>query len=96
VEPINLEPKYSTNEIPGKCIKCLAEHELNVWLKELLRAEVMDQEPKEKYETLVSFLKSPESKSLRDESEKYLAEGKEVKVKIYTGKGKIKYELKLD
>jgi len=96
VEPINLEPRFPTNEIPGKCIKCLAEQELNVWLKELLRAEVMDQELKEKYEALVSFLRSPESKSLRDESEKYLAEGKEVKVKIYSEKGKIKYELKLN
>lgn len=55
MKPINLEPRYSTNEIPGKCIKCLAEQELNVWFKELLRAEVMDQELKEKYETLVSF-----------------------------------------
>ena len=96
MEPINLEPRFPTNEIPGKCIKCLAEQELNVWLKELLRAEVMDQELKEKYEALVSFLRSPESKSLRDESEKYLAEGKEVKVKIYSEKGKIKYELKLN
>ena len=96
MEPINLEPRFSTNEIPGKCIKCLAEQELNVWLKELLRAEMMDQELKEKYEAFVSFLKSPESKSLRDESEKYLAEGKEVRVKIYSEKGKIKCELKLD
>ena len=96
MEQINLEPRFSTNEIPGKCIKCLAEHELNVWFKELLRAEVMDQELKEKYETLISFLRSPESKSLRDESEKYLAEGKEVKVKIYSEKGKVKYEIKLN
>lgn len=96
MRPINLEPRYSTNEIPGKCIKCLAEQELNVWFKELLRTEVMDQELKEKYEALVSFLRSPESKKLRDESEKYLAEGKEVRLVIHLEGGKVKYELKID
>jgi len=96
VEQINLEPRFSTNEIPGRCIKCLAEHELNVWFKELLGAEVMDQGLKVKYETLVSFLRSPESKKLRDESERYLAEGKAVRLVIHSEEGKVKYELKLD
>ena len=96
MKPINLEPRYSTSQIPGKCIKCLAEQELNNCLRELLRGEEDDQKVQQRFEALVSFLRSPESKSLRDESEKYLAEGKEVKVKIYSGKGKVKYELKQD
>ena len=79
MEPINLEPRFSTNEIPGKCIKCLAEQELNVWFKELLRAEVMDQELKEKYEALVSFLRSPESKSLPTNLESILPRGRRLR-----------------
>ena len=44
---------------------------------------------------LVSFLKSPESKKLRDESERYLAEGKQVTVRVYFDEGRFKYELKI-
>ena len=96
MEPINLEPRFSTNEIPGKCIKCLAEQELGNCLMELLKGKGRNKNLEQRFEALVSFLRSPESKSLRDESEKYLAEGKEVKVKIYSEKGKVKYEIKLN
>ncbi|GAI57234.1 unnamed protein product, partial [marine sediment metagenome] len=41
-----------------------------------------DKELQQQYEMLLTFLKSPESQKLRDESEKYLAEGKKVRVKI--------------
>jgi hypothetical protein len=99
MEPINLDPRYSTKDIPGKCIKCLAEQELNTCLMGLLRDDGNDGENKEleqKFETLVTFLKSPESKGLRDESEKYLGEGKEVTVQIHFEAGKPKYELKVN
>jgi hypothetical protein len=96
MEPINLDPRYSTKDIPGKCIKCLAEQELNNCLRELLRGEVEDKELQQRFEMLVSFLKSPESQRLRDESEKYLAEGKHVTVRVYFDKGKPRYELKID
>ncbi len=96
MEPINLDPRYSTTEIPGKCIKCLAEQELGNCLMELLKGKRKNKELEQRFEALASFLRSPESKKLVDESEKYLAEGKEVKVKIHSGKGKVKYELKLD
>jgi hypothetical protein len=96
MEPINLDPRYSTRDIPGKCIKCLAEQELNNCLRELLRGEVENQELQQRFEMLVSFLKSPESKKLRDESERYLAEGKQVTVKIYFKNRKLKYELKVN
>ena len=96
MEPINLDPRYSTKDIPGKCIKCLAEQELNNCLMELLRGEGENKDLQERFETLVSFLKSPESQRLRDESERYLAEGKQVTVKIHFEAGQPKYELKVN
>ena len=96
MDSFDLEPRYSTSQIPGKCIKCLAEQELNNCLMGLLREEGEDKELQKRFETLVSFLKSPESKRLRDEAERYLAEGKEVTVKINFETGKPKYELKID
>ncbi len=96
MEPIDLEPRLSTKEIPGKCIKCVAEQELGNCLRELLKGEGRNKELEQRFEALVSFLRSPESKKLRTESEKYLAQGKEVKVKIYSVKGKVKYELKVE
>ena len=84
MESIELEPGYSTSEIPGKCIKCLAEQELNNCLRMLLIGEEdeKDNELFKQYEMLVTFLKSPESRELRDESEKLLAEGKDVTLKL--------------
>ena len=96
MDTINLDPKHSTGDVPGKCIKCLAEQELNNCLLELLRAEGDDKELTQRFEMLVSFLKSPESVKLRDESERYLAEGKEVTVRISFEDGKPKYELKIN
>jgi hypothetical protein len=95
MEPIDLEPRYSTNEIPGKCIKCLGEQELNHCLMQLLREEGANEEVQSKYEALVTFLQSPESKRLREESERYLAEGKQVVVRISFNEGQPKYELKV-
>ena len=88
MEPIDLEPRFSTTEIPGKCIECLAEQELGNCLMELLKGKGRNKKLEQRFEALVSFLRSPESEKLRNESEKYLAEGKEVKVKIYSEEGK--------
>jgi hypothetical protein len=96
MDSYELEPRYSTKEIPGKCLKCLAEHELNNCLMQLLREEEENEEVQQRFESLVSFLKSPASKRLRDESERYLAEGKQVAVKISFESGRPKYELKID
>ncbi len=93
MEPINLDPRYSTKEIPGKCIKCLAEKELNDCLRALLREEGEGKELQQRFEALASFLKSPDSLRLRDEAEKYLAEGKKVTVRISLDDGKPKYQL---
>ena len=89
---INLEPRYSTAEVPGKCLKCLAEQQLDSCLRQLLMEKAESKELKERYAALLSFLRSPESKSLRDEAEKHLADGKEVKL-VISGKGK--YEIKV-
>ncbi len=96
MEPFELEPKYSTNEIPGKCIKCLGEQELNNCLMQMLRGEDTDENIQHKYEALVNFLQSPESKQLRVESERYLAEGKRVSIIIDSKNGKPEYRLRVN
>jgi len=93
MESFDLEPRYSTNEISGKCLKCLSEQELNNCLMQLLREDGINEDVQRKYEALVNFLKSPESQRLRIESEKYLAEGKKVSVRISVVEGQPKYEL---
>ena len=95
MKPFELEPRYSTNEIPGKCIKCLGEQELNSCLMQLLSDDGAIDESVHKYEALVNFLQSPESQKLRVESEKYLSEGKEVTVRIDFVDGRPRYELKI-
>jgi len=96
MDSFDLEPKYSTSQLPGKCIKCLAEQELTNCLRELLRSEKDDKKAQQRFEMLLAFLKSPESQKLRDESEKYLAEGKKVRVKINYETDKPEYELIID
>ena len=96
MDTINLDPRYSTGDVPGKCIKCLAEQELDSCLLELLRGEGYDSKLARRFEMLVSFLKSPESRKLRDESERYLAEGKQVPIRISFEDGRPKYELKIN
>jgi hypothetical protein len=96
MKSFELEPKYSTNEIPGKCIKCLGEQELNKCLMQLLGEEGTNEDVQQKYEALVAFLQSPESRQLRVESEKYLSEGKRVSIVIKSKDGKPEYELKIE
>ncbi len=91
---IDLEPRYSSKDVTGKCIKCLAEQKLGTCLRELLRNEEDDPEAFQRYEAVLAFLQSPESEELRRESEQYLAEGKQVTVSVHFEDGKPKYELK--
>jgi len=93
---IDLEPRYSTKDVPGKCIKCLAEQKLDTCLRELLRSGEDNPEGYQKYEALLAFLQSPESEKLREESERYLAEGKQVTVRIRVESGKFGYELQIE
>ena len=81
-EAFELEPQYSTNEISGKCLKCLGEAELNFCLRELLRDESEDEEIKRRYELIVGFLTSPDFEPLRRESGRLLSDGKRVAVRL--------------
>jgi hypothetical protein len=93
---IELTPHYSTKEIPGKCVKCLAEKEYDNCLRELLSGDCASKEIEQTYEALVSFLEAPELRKLRDESEKLLAEGKDVKILLHLDGEKPRYELRTD
>lgn len=94
-ESIDLVPGYSTEDIPGKCLKCLAEQKLDTCLRELLRKEGEDKPVQRRYEALLAFLQSPESEKLRKESEQYLADGKQVTVSVCLEDGKPRYELRV-
>lgn len=91
-----LEPRYSTTEIPGRCIKCLAEEQYRDCLRALLKGGDQSRELQETYAALVSFLKSPELLKVRDECEKHLAEGRDVKAVLHLGEGKPRYEIRVD
>jgi len=92
---LELEPRYSTREIPGRCVKCLAEERYRDCLRELLKGGSEGKELEETYEALVSLLKSPELQKLRDESERYLAEGRDVKVVLHLGEAQPRYEIRV-
>ncbi|MBE0479574.1 MAG: hypothetical protein IBX68_01195 [Dehalococcoidia bacterium] len=96
MEPIDLKPGYSTQDIPGRCVKCLAEQKLRSCLFELLENGCENKELRERFEMLAAFLKSPESQELRDEAERHLAEGKQVTVNISFELEKPRYELKVE
>lgn len=96
MRPIELEPRHSTTEIPGKCIKCLAEKELDSCLRQLLSEQGENREARERFQALTSFLRSPESRRLRQESERYLAEGKKVRLIVHPERDGPRYEIKLD
>jgi hypothetical protein len=93
---IELEPRYTNKEVPGRCIKCLAEQESRNCLWELLKGEGQNRELEKTYEAMITLLTSPELQKLRDESEKYLAEGRNVKIVIHLGEDKPRYEIKID
>jgi hypothetical protein len=82
MDKIELEPSYSTVNLPGKCIKCLAEQQYGDCLKQLLQGDDGKKELEERFEAIVGLLKSSDLAHLRDEAEKYLAEGKRVKLVI--------------
>ena len=93
MKQIEFSPSYSTSEISGKCVKCLAEEELNNCLFQLLSSGGEDEDLQKKFNALVDFLRSPEARTLVDESERYLSEGKKVSVKIHFEDEKVRYEI---
>ena len=95
MEPIDLSPYYSTRELPSRCVRCLAEQKLNNCIFELLGTPGEDEELKQRFEALRAFLQSPASKSLLDESEKHLADGKQVEIQLSFEDNQPKFELKI-
>ena len=96
MERIELEPAYSTIKLPGKCIKCLAEKQYGDCLKQLLQGDDAKKELEERFEAILSLLKSPELASLRDEAERHLADGKKVKLIIdRTNEDEPEYKIEL-
>ena len=95
MESIDLTPRYSTNEVPGRCIKCLAEEKLFSCMREIFDDEKDSTKLQQKYKILYSFLQSPDLQKLCDETERYMSEGKEINVRVYLEAGKPKYELKI-
>ena len=95
MDPIQLDPRYSTREIPGRCIKCLTDQEVGGCLRLLLGNETDNIEIQQRYEALVSFLRSPDMAKCRDECEKYLSAGQEVSVILHLGQGEPTYDIKL-
>jgi hypothetical protein len=93
---IRLEIKYGTNEVTGGCIQCRAEQELYNCLRVLLVEEQSEEEIKEKYALLISFLQSPELVKMRVKSEKYLSEGKQVILVLRVVDGKSEYILEVN
>jgi len=98
MEWISLDPKYTTGEISGKCVKCMAEHELGKCVGEMLRAEAEDGELRQRFDLLLTFLNSTELHELVQETEWLLSEGKKVtlKVKPNAKNGKLIYKIDND
>ena len=94
-DTIDLKPRYSNNEVPGRCIRCLAEEKLFSCMRDLLKEEEDSDELQQKYQVLYSFLESPDLDKLCNETERYLAEGKEVSVRLKIKDGKPEYEINL-
>jgi hypothetical protein len=84
---IELEPTLSS------CIETLAKREYEKALNTILRTGTEDKELSQKLETLRLFLESTDFGDLRSRYEKHLEEGKKIKFKIYSIKGKVTYEL---
>jgi hypothetical protein len=93
---LELKPTYSTREVSGRCIKCLAEEQYRDCLTQLLKDGSESKELEEMYEALVSLLKSPDLPKLRAELERHLAEGRDVKVLLHPGEGEPRYEIKVN
>jgi hypothetical protein len=97
VKDIELKPSYTTVNIPGKCLKCLAEQEYGDCLRGLLKGEEGKTELKKRFEAITSLLKSPDLTTLRDQCEKYLSDGKEVSLAIHADdENKPRYEIKIN
>jgi hypothetical protein len=93
MEPIELTPKYTSLDVSGKCLRCLAAKEANDCLYNFLDGEVADEDLLQRFKLLAAFYNSQDLQKLIDQSEKYLSDGKMVSVKLMDINGKLSYEL---
>jgi hypothetical protein len=94
MEHIDLEPRYSSNDMTGRCLRCLAQEQLNRCIVEMLGSSDEDSSRLQlKYNALVAFLESPEAQELIDRTETYLSEGKKVNVKLNFENDILGYEI---
>jgi len=77
------------------CIETLARKKHAELTQQLLGKEAHDAETEEQLEILRLFLESADFKKLRAESEKYLAEGKNVQFTVYLEGGVPEYEMQV-
>ena len=76
------------------CVETQVKREYNQTLSALLE-KGEEEKLTEKLEILRLFLESTDFSKLRREYEKYLLEGKQVKIILYSVKGKPEYEIKI-
>jgi hypothetical protein len=84
---IELEPSLSS------CVETLAKREYEKALSTILKAGTENEELSERLEVLRLFLESTDFGALRSRYEKYLEEGKKVRFRIYSAKGKVNCKL---
>jgi hypothetical protein len=84
---IVLEPSLSS------CIETLAKREYKKALSTILKVGTENEELSERMEVLRLFLDSTDFGALRNRYEKYLEEGKKVRFRISSAKGKVNYKL---
>lgn len=96
MESIDLEPGYSTNDISGKCLRCMAQQQLSDCIVEMLGSDEEDDKLQQKYHALVAFLESSQAQGLVNETERLLSLGKKVKLRLYFEENNLTYELKIE
>jgi len=75
------------------CIETTAKEEFRNSVNQYMENGREDKNLEEKIELLKAFLESMDSKKLRNQSERYLVEGKRVKFVIFWKEGKPSYEM---
>jgi hypothetical protein len=77
------------------CIETVAKREYAETVRQLLALGEVNEKLREKAELLTTFLQTADSKKLRAESERHLAEGRNIKFVVYLEGGVPKYYMRV-
>lgn len=77
------------------CIETVTKREYRETLRQLLTAEGESEELQGRAELLGTFLAAADFRKLRQESEKYLVEGRKVTFVFYFGEGTPQYDMRV-